>query len=103
MRERTHLIEIVPHMYTCRDWYQIAAGAAGLKYHRVMNRLPPNTTGDPLLEKCVRSKACASHPCHDLLRDQPVTVEVDTFKEVWREIVGELKAVAAQNSSQGKA
>jgi hypothetical protein len=102
MREGTHLVEIVPHMYTCRNWYQIAAAAAGLTYHKVMNKRPPNTTADPVLERCVRNRACASHPCHDVLRDQPVTVEVDTFAEVWRVIVGDLKAAAAQNSSQGK-
>jgi hypothetical protein len=89
-------------MYTCRNWYQIAATAAGLTYHRIMNKLPPNITADPVLERCVRNRACVSHPCHDVLRDQPVTVEVDTFAEIWREIVEELKAAAAQNSSQGK-
>lgn len=46
----THLVEIVPYQYTCRNWYETAASVAGVKYHRIMNKNPPeNVTVEALL------------------------------------------------------
>jgi hypothetical protein len=99
----THLLEVLPYKYICRDWYQTAAAAAGVKYHMMMNRSPP-TNQTKLgwgMDQCWnRPEQCATLGCHDRLRDQPTTVELDTFAEVWKRIADDLKTtvVTSENS-----
>jgi hypothetical protein len=89
----THLLEFAPYKYTCRDWYQTAASAAGVNYHVMMNqRSPSSGQSSGSMERCwTRPEICATMECHDRLRDQKTTVELDTFKGVWREIADALK------------
>jgi hypothetical protein len=83
----THLVEILPYGYVCRNWYETAAKAAGVKYHSLMNVNRPNVS-TPDLEYCWdHPEACPEQRCHDALRDQPVTVELDAFASLWAEIV----------------
>jgi hypothetical protein len=87
----THLIEIVPYQYTCRNWYQTAAIVAGVQYHRIMNRNRPESRNDMRLENCWKQpKICATAHCHDILRDQRTVIELDTFSEVWKGIAAQL-------------
>jgi hypothetical protein len=90
----THLLEVLPYRYICRDWYQTAAAAAGVNYHMMMNRGPPNGTGSRSgMENCWnRPELCATLGCHDRLRDQPTIVELDTFAEVWKNVADALKS-----------
>ena len=90
----THLIEILPYKYNCRDWYNTAANVARVTYHSVMNKNPPETLpNNKLTKQCLRKKFnyCASY-CHDRLRDQNTTLEIDALKDTWNQIVGQLKS-----------
>jgi hypothetical protein len=92
----THLIEIIPYKYLCRNWYQTAAAVAGVQYHRIMNRNRPDSSRDTRLDECWdRPEICATQQCHDLLRDQRTAVELDTFGEVWSEVAEQLKSTVA--------
>jgi hypothetical protein len=87
----THLIEVLPYKYLCRNWYETAAIVGGVTYHRVMNKRPP--AGTRVLQGCWNTpRLCATLMCHDPLRDQPTTVEMDTFNETWSKIADELKS-----------
>jgi hypothetical protein len=85
----THLVEILPYNYTCRDWYHTAAIVAGVQYHIVMNEKVP--AGSHLGTCWARPEMCATLGCHDALRDQPTRVEAKAFTDVWTKIADELK------------
>jgi hypothetical protein len=88
----THLIELMPYKYLCRPWYQTAADVAGVNYHMVMNKKRPKTTR-PGIERCWDDRSiCATLGCHDLLRDQTTSVELETFSETWDKIAKALKS-----------
>jgi hypothetical protein len=89
----THLLEFAPYKYTCRDWYRTAAGAAGVNYHVMMNERPPVVDEQHRsIERCwTRPEICATLECHDRLRDQKTTVELDTFERVWQVIADALR------------
>jgi hypothetical protein len=92
----THLIEVVPYRYWCRNWYETAAIIAGVNYHRIMNKNRPANVTDAALIGCwQRPEICATAECHDKLRDQPVTVELDTFTSVWEKVADELRTTVA--------
>jgi hypothetical protein len=95
----THLVEILPYNYSCRDWYATAAEVAGVKYHSVMNRKQPEArTNDEIVNCWGDPRKCATNGCHDLLRDQRTVVEIDTFNMTWSRIVEELKTTIAVQS-----
>jgi capsular polysaccharide biosynthesis protein len=86
----THLIEILPYNYTCRDWYHTAAVVAGVQYHFVMNERPAASAS---LAMCwARPELCATISCHDPLRDQPTRVEAGPFTKAWKMVADELKS-----------
>jgi hypothetical protein len=86
----THLIEILPYNYTCRDWYHTAARVAGVQYHAVMNDNP--SVNSSMLHMCWSSpEMCTRLGCHDALRDQRTIVERDAFSRVWEQVAEELK------------
>ena len=87
----THLIEILPYNYSCRNWYNVAADVAGVQYHDVMNKNPPEKHSSQLSFCWRNPKKCPTLGCHDLLRDQPTKIELDTFNETWLPIVEQLK------------
>ena len=88
----THMIEIMPYKYTCRNWYHIAANVAGVEYHQVINKNPPKNVNDENLKYCWNNPSlCSSVFCHDLIRDQPVALEIDTFNKTWSEVVEKLR------------
>ncbi|OHS97802.1 hypothetical protein TRFO_09220 [Tritrichomonas foetus] len=89
----THLIEVFPYKYTCRNWYNTAANVAGVEYHSVMNKNEPLGVHSDSLSTCWQTpKMCATLQCHDLLRDQFTNLEIDTFREAWDPIVEKLKS-----------
>jgi hypothetical protein len=88
----THIVEILPYMYNCRNWYETAAEVAGLNYHKVVNKKPPANVTDPELIGCWSDASlCATILCHDKLRDQFTVVEPDTLREIWVKIAEDLK------------
>lgn len=93
----THMVEVLPYKYLCRDWYNVAANVSGVKYHMVMNKKMPTQrlkSGVPNdNQPCYKDpKRCPTLECHDYLRDQKTTVELDTFNETWMQIVDDLKS-----------
>lgn len=88
----THLIEVLSYNYTCRNWYNTAADCAGVIYHPMMNKEPPETTDSQLRRCWSNPRICPTLGCHDLLRDRSVTVEIPTFTELWLPIVEQLKS-----------
>ncbi|OHS95576.1 hypothetical protein TRFO_10481 [Tritrichomonas foetus] len=96
----THLIEVLPYKYTCRNWYHTAADVAGVEYHSVMNKKPPNVVSRNELITCYENdNLCPILMCHDHLRDQPTTLELDTFSEMWLPIVEKLKNTVVINNT----
>lgn len=92
----TFLVEFLPYKYTCRNWYHVAANVAGVKYVSVMNKNMPSTPlrhgGSNKNEACYNDpRMCPTLHCHDLLRDQKTSIEVDTFNETWVDIMKQLK------------
>jgi hypothetical protein len=92
---RKFLIEIVPQGYRCRDWYETAAKVAGVMYRRVMNPAP-DATGQ--LKRCYGSDdLCRSAQCHELLQDQRVELDIETFNGTWAEVAEVLSVKNARN------
>lgn len=90
----TAVIEILPYKYTCRDWYEQIANGAGIKYYKWLNTIRNNTVcgrDDENLryyEDCINGKIeCLSDQCHDVLRDQLTTVDLDDFKKTFIDAV----------------
>jgi hypothetical protein len=89
----THMVEILPYKYTCRDWYATAARVAGVQYWPVMNKRPTEGVTDKELIKCWNNpRLFPTLGCHDKLRDQSTLVEIDTFNETWARIADALKS-----------
>jgi len=93
----THLVEILPYKYDCRNWYETAAIVAGVKYHSVMNTEKNLSESiDSNLDYCTSGKGrCIEQRCHDYLRDQNTTLEIDTFLKLWKPIVKTLEDAKA--------
>jgi hypothetical protein len=98
----THLVEILPYGYVCRNWYETAAKAAGVNYHFLMNANPPNTSKPELASCWEDAERCPTLDCHDALRDQSVTAELDTFSAVWSKIIDGFPAAATRVSGQSE-
>jgi hypothetical protein len=84
----TSVIEILPYMYTCRDWYKQIADGAQIKYFSWVNTHRNNTRcGRPFCrkyEQCLAGEWPCLGDCHDLLRDQPTIVNLTEFEHVFR-------------------
>ena len=94
---RTHLVEIIPYAYTCRNWYHTAADVAGVEYHSIMNKEPKMPEGlseadQNQLKNCWKGDLCGTVYCHDRLRDQFVDTDMDVFNNTMKEIVETLKS-----------
>jgi hypothetical protein len=85
--KRTAVIEILPYLYTCRDWYQQIADSAGIKYFKWINTHRNNTRSGldnlAFYEKCLRGEKPCLGECHDHLRDQPTIVNLTEFETVF--------------------
>lgn len=93
----TSMIEIKPHGYTCRDWFHSASIVAGIDYYDVYSgkkNYKNNLTELQInqLENCwSHPEWCPTQICHDLLRDQNITLEISTFSSVWKTITTQLR------------
>ena len=93
----TAVIEILPHAYTCRDWFHGAANISGADYYSVMSgkkAVHPNITKKEYkhLELCWKhSEYCQTVLCHDTLRDQNISIEIGSLSSVWISVVNKLK------------
>jgi hypothetical protein len=87
-KKATSVIEILPYMYTCRDWYQQIANGAQIKYFDWVNTHRENTwsgrPASPNYERCLRGEMPCLGDCHDFLRDQPTIVNLTEFEKVFR-------------------
>jgi hypothetical protein len=95
-RGRAALVEILPFKYSCRDWYQVTAGAPGVAYFSVMNRgrlLPVVEPGRArLAKKCwTRPDLCGDLCCNDLLKDQKFELELEVLNETWQQVLAILE------------
>lgn len=84
MKEGSIIIEIFPYRFTCRDWYQKAAGLSRVKYisyYPVSEEEAPDEQDD-LLRKCFDGVLeCTNILCTDRLRDQNIRVDINSFKQ----------------------
>jgi hypothetical protein len=83
----TGIIEFLPYLYTCRDWYEVMAKTAGVEYYGVKTlRLNQSVwRGDSLSQECHKGQGnCLDGRCHDFLRDQSITVDVNYYKSETR-------------------
>lgn len=86
-RSPTAMVEILPYMYDCRDWYKKLAGMARVDYISIrtlninQSRWDPNVS-DKRSSGCHKSAdMCARGWCHDFLRDQSTIVDIPQFKK----------------------
>jgi len=82
MRKGSGTIEIFPYKFTCRDWYEKAAIAGGLKY---MSYFPDSTLespdSSPEMHQCWSGKInCLSLLCLDRLLSQNISVDIPRFE-----------------------
>jgi hypothetical protein len=95
LKAPTAMVEIFPHGYGCRDWFESAAAVAGVKYYRTMSSrkgVASNSAGIEKLSLCwERPEQCATAMCHDILRDQNISLDIGAFSSIWMEILGALK------------
>lgn len=89
----TAAIEILPYKYTCRNWYRWAAMTAGVRYFHWINPYINKTVPyrGPKTSPCFDNAECMSDQCHDLLRDQLTTVDLDDFKRVFMKAIRYVK------------
>lgn len=84
----TSVIEILPYLYTCRDWYEQIANGAQIKYFKWINTHRNNTRSgrkpNALYERCLNGEKSCLEDCHDYLRDQPTIVNLTEFEAVFR-------------------
>ena len=86
-RHRTGLVEILPYMYNCRDWYHKLASMAGVDYIPIPTKLLSQSRWsqwhDPnKVKRCHSDKTlCTKGSCHDFLRDQSVIVDIKQYRK----------------------
>jgi hypothetical protein len=57
-----------------------------------MNKKAPEDVTDHEMKYCwEHTESCPTQRCHDRLRDQQTTVEIETFNETWSEIAESLR------------
>lgn len=87
-KRKTSVIEILPYLYTCRDWYEQIANGAQIKYFKWLNTHRNNTRSgrntESLYQKCLDGHGSCLQGCHDLLRDQRTVVNISEFESVFR-------------------
>jgi hypothetical protein len=85
--KRTAAIEILPYMYTCRNWYEQIANGATIRYFTWLNTHKENTRSGRanagLYERCLAGDYPCLGECHDFLRDQPTIVNLTEFASVF--------------------
>lgn len=87
----THLIEFLPKGYKCRDWYETATKVARVNYHEAMASEKGQFTDPSKLDWCLtRLDLCPTTHCHDVLRDQTMTMKIEDFEKIWLPIVEQL-------------
>jgi hypothetical protein len=84
----TSVIEILPYLYPCRDWYEQIANGAQIQYFKWVNTHRENTASGgnatELYDQCLKGEMPCLGLCHDMLRDQLTIVNVTEFEEVFR-------------------
>ena len=90
--QKTHLVEFLPLKYNCRDWFKTASLYAGVTYHSIESNQTIYRDNEETRRCRNKShKLCAKLRCHDLLRDQDITVPIDEFKTLLKEIADDIK------------
>ncbi|EAY14842.1 hypothetical protein TVAG_411080 [Trichomonas vaginalis G3] len=93
--QKTAVIEILPYLYTCRDWYSKLASMAGVEYFSLKTLRKNQSRWEKVSDERERSchsgsEMCGKGWCHDFLRDQSVIVDIDQFKKLLSSIVENL-------------
>ena len=89
-KRKTHLLEILPFNYSCRNWFNVACNYSGVRYHKIMSNQTIHE--DYNTKNCRKySYKCSTSSCHDILRDQDITVPIHEFEEILNEIHNEIK------------
>jgi len=87
MKPGSHIYEILPNGYTCRNWFKSAAQIARVNYHAVESNLISNNS---IIANCIRNNLCTNQGCHDVLRDQKLTVTIETIQREMSQTINEL-------------
>ena len=96
--QKTHLIEFLPLKYNCRNWFKTASLYAGVNYHSIeSNQTIFRESKDTKRCRNKSEQLCAKLECHDLLRDQDITVPIDKFQTLLTEIHDDLKDTNTYN------
>jgi hypothetical protein len=96
----TAVIEILPYGYTCRNWYKFAAITANVRYFRWANPYLNNSLpvrGSKNSPCFTQHELCMSDQCHDLLRDQLTTVDLDDFRQLFLRTLAYVKGESPFN------
>ena len=97
-KQRTHLVEFLPLKYNCRDWYKVASEYSGVKYHSIESNQTILLDSDET-RKCREHAAteCGKLRCHDILRDQDITVPIPEFEKLVQEIADDINETETFN------
>ena len=84
--EPTSIVEILPYMYTCRDWYRRLTMSAGVEYIPLYTKSINQSRWESWhdadkVRRCHSDKELCRKSCHDFLRDQSVIVDLKQYRE----------------------
>lgn len=89
----TGVIEILPYMYTCRNWYQKLANGFGVWYSALNTKNISQSRWDSFhnitkVKKChANTSSCYSGSCNEFLKSQSVIINISDYKEVLRPFI----------------
>ena len=93
---RTAMVEILPYMYNCRDWYHKLADMAGVDYIPIRTKKLnqsrwPEWHNPDKVKKCHSDKnLCTQGSCHDFLRDQSVIVDLKQYRKAIQPFISKI-------------
>jgi hypothetical protein len=82
MRPSTALIEIFPHHFDCRDWYEKGSAVSGLKYFKYLSSEGESANAGKAVRDCWKMENGCDGDCLDRLRDQDIMLNMTEFAKV---------------------
>jgi hypothetical protein len=96
----TAIIEFLPYLYTCRNWYKVMAETIGVEYFAIqtlsLNQSRWAVGHNPTkVHRCHTLEGeCFRPRCHDFLRDQSIIADIELYKSITSEFFARLEKSA---------
>jgi hypothetical protein len=79
MRPGTVLIEVFPHHFDCRDWYEKGSAVSGVKYLKYLSSESESANPGNAARRCWKQENGCVGDCLDALRDQDIMLNLTEF------------------------